>query len=500
MRKFKWISAFSLASVLVSSTAIATSCSLFGLTEKLNNPIPKGDSNIPRSENSENSNEQPKKQKVTSFEYKGITYRINEEDNLSNIKTTYEMIMDETDLINAIIDPNEYDKVTNLNDHWFPTIARLSQIIRGLNVLDQDGYLLLNNEKNSVKITYNQYKRVVEMAKTIFDNRTSKLEEKLKSWKGKTNDLRESHGRDFVKNIYHKYEGNSRDEIYSKMYTYGKPSRQPYLDVYDPDNFIGTSAKEENHNFNTINSKRYRTPSVIWKLNRAFVGTGSITYPYKDRIDNEMFLSREFYEKTLDSENESLDVDWLDWLYATKTSALALQLPQFNLLKTYLDVLYTLTIAKFDENQKFKDNAQNNGLYYKLVDFESALLDYMKLENVLGITAKPTAAINLQLFPGGSNYRMYFTDFRDTYKWAYNQYMNFVYPLLAKLDSAINRAIKFNETFAKNRRDKYEMIWANIQTVDEIPPPRVLNENEINRKYDEVLNKLKNKFEIKVSG
>lgn len=469
----------------------ATSCSLI---YKLDNPIPETPKDIEKpNTNPSTKPKEPNKPIVETlkvdksiFKYNNQEYKVGVEDILlasSKPKATLEVANDETKVAKLFPDIEDYDKVNNLTDYVFPTIANASIFIRTL--LPE---LLKNN--------YDDFKLLFNKVKNTLDTRINEYEKYLKLWRGRIEALRVRHGSDLVGADYPQYGS------YSKMKPFGRPSNVPYMLKYHPDNFIGVDLHTEGYNTNQwADGTKKRVPSIIWKLNRAFTGSGSDVWrPNGERIDSEMFLSREFYEKTIDKSTEELDVDWLDWLYANNSSALALQYPQLMMLKHYLNVIDIVINGNWDVNLSFAENAIANKLYAALYKYEDALLEYMKLENILGITVKPNAKVNLQMFPGGNSYlNKYSVDFRDSYKWAYSQYEDFVYPLLAKLDSSVNRANKFNTAFVDNakRAEKYKMIWANIKFIDEVNEPYKLTNNQVDTQYAKQLLWLENNLNVK---
>ncbi|MBU4693433.1 hypothetical protein KQ878_00845 [Mycoplasma zalophidermidis] len=254
--------------------------------------------------------------------------------------------------------------------------------------------------------------------------------------------------------------------------------------------------------FNTY----YSTPNIRWRFDREFTTDSSF-----EKSKNELLFSKLFYEqqdgfkvKKVSDNNENkpgsfenpipnIKLDFIDYLYLSNTKNIMMQSVQYRLLVAYLEFMeFMLASTKgikgegvYDNTLSLKDIFIKN---YEIINkYEQALLDYLKLDYIMGLTLDD----KLLMFPGNSAQEREF-DFRDTYKWALKQYEYVVSPIKFTMGGTEWERTKknFYGAFDKNeaRMPYYRVAWKNIELVDEVKRPTLIdNSLEANERMRNVI-------------
>ncbi|UUD34818.1 hypothetical protein NPA07_03275 [Mycoplasmopsis caviae] len=452
-------------------------------------PNKKNPSNVDESTNPNVNNNPDRgytKPTENPFEYNGIKYNIANEDtyDLNTINYADDLLKNDAKVFKSWIPKKKDYELEDLWSAFFPTIARISNYIRALDPYHTT--MMSHSKDNKEVINWVEYHTMV-----------TKILDILKA--SELNDLFKN-GETFIGKFFNAqaddwYEMNKKDALF----VFGEVVKE-YRDGRKE--FKGFSPLDS-ENRNKSAGVTYAT--LYWKLER--------TLNIKSRFDkNELFLWREFYGKKLDPKKHLLDMCFIDWNISNNTSSFGMQIVQWNMLIKYLEfckkvsesVLPNNTTGISDESKSLKDNIDSSGLQSIVEDLEKALLDYLKLEQILGFCAEPKREqIDLQMFPGGSEYKGEFngnpitTDFRDTYRWAHYQYHKVIAPMWTMIDNHRVMKSHLEKNFVESYKDKYEMIWANIKHVDNIEKPYVISEEEAIAKWNLITKEFKDKFNWK---
>ncbi|MBY7704010.1 hypothetical protein JIY74_27535 [Vibrio harveyi] len=142
-------------------------------------------------------------------------------------------------------------------------------------------------------------------------------------------------------------------------------------------------------------------------------------------FNNELFLSKEFFEKDpkrYDPSTMRLVGDTFDQILRNKIKVYAMQKVQLDLLLAFLELQQALTDSNLisDENKTLEEQFNSSGIMLKIKTFHDKTLEYLKVKQLVGFTLTDVYSdeVGLQLFPGTGYYEKYPTDFRATYKFA----------------------------------------------------------------------------------
>ena len=484
MRKSKLLWLSGIIPTVITTPLVAVSCFWDPIPKpKPNKPSqPKPGPNPTPNPGTENG-ELPE---AKEFSYDGQTYKIAKEDNIDKNALYYadEVLKNNAEAFKKMLPKAKEYEINNLNEYQFPTIAKLSQFIRSLDPYNRN--YIFNNEREKRSISSQEYNQLISKIIKIleeydYDNLFNQKKENI------------------IKELWGRHYADWRDFCSNNKKSFGH------------ENSNGTyeekSAKDKGYNFKHHKNKLYRTPTILWKLNRDIDAERGFT--------NEMFLSRQFYEKTLNPDEELIDNDVLDYMYSNTIKAFAMQKPLFNMLIAYLRLLkamsngihmdYTLTGSErekmikengsiVDKTKTLEENMESSGIYDLISKFEMATIEYLKLSYLLGFTAAEGNNPSLQMFPGGTNYK-YPIDFREAYAWAYYQYHRIIQPLRMNLDKRIDVLNTFNAAFNKaSEKHYYDMIWANIKKVQNLDKPHLISQSEAKAKFELLIQEFSKKF------
>ncbi|MCS4537165.1 hypothetical protein NXS15_03435 [Mycoplasma sp. CSL7475-4] len=513
-KKIKWL----LSGAGLSVVPVMTSSCIWSHYDE---PIPKPDESKKtqtiaiREKNKDDADEKHNEvevRDVRQFSYNGMTFNVAPEDTYDANKRYYADMVLENDASEFKKFLNSYGDywITNLNEYDFPTLVDVSRYVRSLVVKKGDGIKYSSADERN--ISAKEYNALITKLLEILDvsgdfdfkkeeNREQKISYVL--------------NKDDAIGILNDWLITDRASLFSKHYddwlkimgdnvSFGRKKIEfgsPY--------WYEISAKDEDAKVKNINGKKKKVPSAVWKLNRDIY--------LRNMFDNEMFLSRAFYAKTL-AENEIINNDWIDWLYLNDSSVLAMQVPQYRLLVAYLRLMKKLTDSinfvavddeaenakKIKENGSIVDKSKNlelnildSGTYALIEEYEKALLDYLALEHAMGFMGREDHNPNLQLFGGGTNYG-YKVDYRDTYKWAKKQYEEFVLPLKVGLGNATwasSSSSSYNKRFNNPQTiEKYKLIWADIKEVDGVERPQLITIELARERLGKIINLFNDKF------
>ncbi|QJR43943.1 MAG3960 family lipoprotein [Mycoplasma miroungirhinis] len=520
--KIKWLLSMSLGSTLLVLPLTTTACFFDHFDKPIPKPKKEEPSEPPKPNNPPKDNIETKQESnevVNEFSYDGMKFKIAKEDTFDKTKKYYADMVLENDAFVFKTFLNTFGDywINNLNEEDFPTLVDVSRYVRSL-VVDNKGFMSRSNEdKNSISAKeYNKLiTKLLEIldVKETYDLSNDKNKDKKISYAFNHDSAFDTLKRFYISrnNSYFNRLWNDWFQTMEENNTFGRKVIDNYM--YDKDiHYSEISAKDSDAPETDIKGKRYKVPSVAWKLNRDI---------YLDNMfNNDMFLSRAFYEKSL-NKDQALNNDWIDWLYLNDSSVLAMQVPQYKLLVAYLRLMKKLTdsinFETVDDEDKLKEAIKNNGSIVdgkisfeenlinsgisQLIDkYEKALLDYLALEHVMGFTAREDHDPNLQLFGGGTNYQ-YKVDYRDTYKWAKRQYEEFLLPFKFGLGNAIwaqSSSSSYQELFNNPQTiKKYELIWANIKAVDKIDKPELISKDLAKQRLNQIKSLFKNQFKWK---
>lgn len=435
-----------------------------------------------------NSDQNNKKPKI--FSYNGITYKIIDEDNINptNVYYANQVLENNSQEFKALLPKAEDYKIKNwTSDKYFPTIALLSQFVRNLEHYDvktNSSLFMLKDKNSNTRINAEEYHKLVSKTLDILKDQ-KELKEVLYDEKEVVSSNKQA-SIDVIKAFII---GNKRDDPENKMNNYwGKLEPNP------KDSFgysFGYYWKEipftANGDISTnINGKIYSVPTGLWLTNRLFQ-LGS-------QFKNELFLSKEFFEKDetrFDPKKQHLHLEnaFLEYDYRNKLRVYGMQKDLWDMLVAFLELQVALTDKNSvkDQEKTLEQNFEILKIFEKISTYEDSLLKFMQLSELLGFTPDLKANPSLQLFPGSANYP-FPVDYRQAYKWAWNEYHHIVQPLAIKLFSINTVKIKFNNAFINENKKYYDFIWKNIKEVDGVEEPYVLNESIAKQKYDNLIN------------
>ncbi|QBF34451.1 hypothetical protein EG856_00705 [Mycoplasmopsis phocirhinis] len=462
----------------------------------------------------------PQLEQVREYNYQGMIFKIASEDSFEDKQFYADMVLanDAQEFKNLIPKYQDY-WIRNLLEEDFKTLVDISRYVRNveydktfayaqndkrnisaqefnalitklLEILDQQQYYDFNSKQNAdVKITH----------LFNYDNAHSVLQNWYQSTPYK------AHYDDFL-SLYEGSETFGR-KLITKNIIAG-------LEFDDTITYEEIKVKDADAPRSNVGGKIVKYNSALWKLNRDI--------NLNNMFDNEMFLSRAFYEKSL-AQDEIIGNDWIDWTFLNDSSVLAMQLPQYKMLVAYLRLMKKLTdsinfnveendseeakAAKIkqngsivDDNKTLIQNLLDSGIATLIDKYEKALLDYLALEHLMGFMSEEKNDPNFQLFPGGSNYT-YKVDYRDSYKWAKQQYEDFVLAFRFGFGQAIwasSSSSSYNERFNNPKTlAKYELIWDNIKRVDNIDKPRLISPQQAQNNLDRIIKTMRTKFKWK---
>ncbi|WP_429996303.1 MAG3960 family lipoprotein, partial [Mycoplasmopsis bovis] len=151
------------------------------------------------------------------------------------------------------------------------------------------------------------------------------------------------------------------------------------------------------------------------------------------------------YGRKLDPKKYYLEIDVLMLIIWLKAKRYTMQYPLWKMLTTYLELQKALIKKQeWDKEKSLTDNFKKLKLIEKLDSFHDAVLDYMKLGQLVGFT--DDRSNDLYLFPTDVNKEVK-TDFRDAYRWAYYEYHLFIQPMYVALSRGTKEA--FEKAFEK---------------------------------------------------
>ncbi|WP_029513731.1 MAG3960 family lipoprotein [Mycoplasmopsis primatum] len=353
-----------------------------------------------------------------------------------------------------------YYKDFNLNEKYFPTQGNMSYLIRKINLLE------LEKITNDREVLNSVVKNIKEWIADLSNFLNKDLNDTIES-------LYVLHRDDWMKVV-----GEGESWGIKRVDSYGKVA-------WDEVPFLSEK------NINRGSSGKI-IPSVLWRLNRDFDRKG------ENRFDSEMFLSKEFYEKTYDNTKYDLNIDMFDYTYANQVLGVKMQVKLINVLNAYLDFLEILTRKDLvkDANKMLSNILFKNDEFVDRFDkFSKALLEYIKLNKLLGFTVDNGVENTLQLFSGSSNYVTKLgIDFRDAYAWSLDAYHNLV-GAFREVNGEYNYYLRdLNNNFDREYKEKYEFIWKYLKQFDGVDKPEPLSEVIIKDKMKELVKVLKAKF------
>lgn len=280
-------------------------------------------------------------------------------------------------------------------------------------------------------------------------------------------------------------------------------------DLYEDKSWKGTYSWKETpfHKDNKSNNRRFNfgekdggiltIPTGLWYFNRMIEFDGD--------FNNELFLSKEFFEKDpkrYDPSTMRLVGDTFDQILRNKIKVYAMQKVQLDLLLAFLELQQALTDSNLisDENKTLEEQFNSSGIMLKIKTFHDKTLEYLKVKQLVGFTLTDVYSdeVGLQLFPGTGYYEKYPTDFRATYKFAWNQYHKVIQPLMLKFFGSTTTTTDFNQAFNKEPDKKYyDFIWANIKEVDKLDAPHIITKQLAETRFNNFVNYYKQQFNWK---
>ncbi|QVK06982.1 MAG3960 family lipoprotein [Mycoplasma mycoides] len=493
MRKLLFI----LPTILLPTLTVTSCSSWFKLPRKTPTSYTKNP------DHKDNLNKDDKKEIIKNFSYNGITYNLNQEDNINpeNVYFANEVLENDAKQFKSYIPDYKkyfYSSVKNpfkqpepdlTADYFsFPTIAKLSQFIRSLehyNVVNSsNSSFMLKDKTTKQQLTSEEYNNLVNkileilkeekyLASVINDE---KIDDGV-SISGKVSEQKES----TLKYVREFLDLKDDDEKAKKNWAYftitdldnGFKEKSSYIEIPFKDSEVTA----------VVQGELKKVPTGLWKYNRIFDFNGN--------FKNEYFLQREFFEKSseFNREKEDLENDFVDYICRNKIKIYAMQKDLWNMLIAYLEFQKAMTTLGnvSDENLSLEDNFKNSKILEAISNFENKLLEYMKLSQLFGWLIDPSKEdLNLQLFPGGTHYS-FETDYRQAYIWAYREYHEIIQPLSREF-TRTNVDSTFNNTFKNPELEKYyDFIWANIKAIDNVDKPYILDESESKTKFNKII-------------
>ncbi|AJM71556.1 MAG3960 family lipoprotein [Mycoplasma yeatsii] len=500
----KLLTIISSSLVVTAPILTVTSCRLFS-----NYKIPKDPNHTQNPDyddpidNGNNNSE-----KVTSFEYEDVKYTIFEEDtaNPSNVYYANQVLVDEANEFKSLI-PNADDyKIEDLAGlELFPTIALLSQYIRSLEHFNVDepikSHFMFKDKDYKTYINSTTHHKLVKQVLDIVNQ-----QKELKAMINDTNvKFSISSKRDFSIDSVRRQLGLPEDPERDDSKLWGISSKK----LNDDGSWTGRYNWEEIpfHKNNKLNNRLYNfgekeltiVPTGLWYYNRIVDFNGN--------FDNDLFLSKEFFEKNTDKYDPNkmrLVGDYFDQILRNKIKVYAMQKSQLDLLLAFLELQQALTDGRLisDENKTLKEQFKSSGITTKIDNFQDKVLEYLKVKQLVGFTLSDDMSndVSLQLFPGTSFYENYETDFRATYRFAWNQYHKVVQPLISGIKSYDIAENDFETKFKKHTNEHskhYKFIWANINHVDKLDAPHVITKQLAETRFNNFVNYYKNQFNWK---
>ncbi|MDQ0567616.1 MAG3960 family lipoprotein [Mycoplasma yeatsii] len=500
----KLLTIISSSLVVTAPILTVTSCRLFS-----NYKIPKDPNHTQNPDyddpidNGNNNSE-----KVTSFEYEDVKYTIFEEDtaNPSNVYYANQVLVDEANEFKSLI-PNADDyKIEDLAGlELFPTIALLSQYIRSLEHFNVDepslSHFMFKDKDDKTYINSTTHHKLVKQVLDIV-NQQNELKKMINDTNAK---FSISSTRNFSIDSIRRQLGLPEDPERDDSKLWGISSKK----LNDDGSWTGRYNWEEipfDKN-NKLNNRLYNfgekeltiVPTGLWYYNRIVDFNGN--------FDNELFLSKEFFEKNTDKYDPSkmrLVGDYFDQILRNKIKVYTMQKSQLDLLLAFLELQQALTDSSLisDENKTLVEQFELSGIRTKIDKFEDKVLEYLKVKQLVGFTLSDDMSddVSLQLFPGTSFYENYETDFRATYRFAWNEYHKVIQPLVTGLLGYNVMKDRFRKNFSNetNKHSKYyEFIWANIKLVDELEAPHLIDKNLANNRFNNFVNYYKTQFNWK---
>ncbi|UWD34765.1 hypothetical protein NX779_03035 [Mycoplasma cottewii] len=497
-----------ISSILVTATPLltVTSCKWFSNYRAPKDPVhPKNPDYDDPIDNGNNNNE-----KVKSFEYEDIKYTIFEEDtaNPSNVYYANQVLENEAKEFKKLIPNAENYKTKDLASRdLFPTIALLSQYIRSLEHFNADepslSHFMFKNKDDKTFINSSTHQQLVKKVLEIVNQ-----QKELKAMIFDTNpDFPIRQLRISSIDSVRKQLGWPEDPDKTDSKLWGKSSR----DLYDDKSWKGTYSWEETpfHKENKSNNRLYNfgknngglliIPTGLWYFNRIIEFDGD--------FNNELFLSKEFFEKDskrYDPSTMRLVGDTFDQILRNKIKVYAMQKVQLDLLVAFLELQQALTDSSLisDENKTLVEQFESSGIITKINKFENKVLEYLKVKQLVGFTLTDvfSGEVGLQLFPGTGYYEKYPTDFRATYRFAWNEYHKVIQPLITGLLGYNVAKDRFRKDFSdetNKHSEHYKFIWANIKEVDKLDAPHVITKQLAETRFNNFVNYYKTQFNWK---
>ncbi|AJQ45453.1 hypothetical protein JM47_02630 [Ureaplasma diversum] len=251
-------------------------------------------------------------------------------------------------------------------------------------------------------------------------------------------------------------------------------------------------------------------PTLLWYLNRVIYGSDKWNTKFKEsNHNNELFLSKLFYEKTLTKDQRQYwDMDFIMYNFMNQSSLLMSSGEQYDLYKAYLE--YLVQLANLNLHQ-IQEKTENNKTVSKeeqyieklsttveqLLALERLALKTLQANHILGFSAATHTNPNLQLFAGNTHLKTP-TNLRAFYMWTANLYNKFIQPLLHKLKEPASRIQRrFKTAFESTNKEKKIMnfIWENLKHTEQndvILPKVITDEWQLNRDYKHIIKKLLN--------
>ncbi|UZK63968.1 lipoprotein [Mycoplasma mycoides subsp. capri] len=452
----------------------------------------------------DNLNKDDKKEIIKNFSYNGITYNLNQEDNINpeNVYFANEVLENDAKQFKSYIPDYKkyfYNQVNNalkldtpdLGAPWFdfPTIAKLSQFVRSLehyNVVNSyNSSFMLKDKTTKQQLTSEEYNNLVNKILEILKNQNNLIKtinDEEVDFSSINNSKNEKVSDQLPSTLEHRkqemgFNDTSSNRNYWGTYTETKLESGAIKKEYSETPLKDSQATA------FLDGSLKQIPVYLWKLKKIFDFNGN--------FKNEYFLQREFFEKSseFNREKQDLNNEISDYFYRNKIKIYAMQKDLWNMLIAYLEFQKAMTTLGnvSDENLSLEDNFRNSKILEAIGNFQNKLLEYMKLSQLFGWLIDPSKEdLNLQLFPGGTHYS-FETDYRQAYIWAYREYHEIIQPLSREF-TRTNVESTFNNTFKNPELEKYyDFIWANIKAIDNVDKPYVLGESEAKTKFNKII-------------
>ncbi|BAW18124.1 hypothetical protein MBVG596_0272 [Mycoplasmopsis bovigenitalium] len=495
MKKIKLLSVAPLALLPLC----ATSCNIYQLfVDKQNRGKVGSGKNgaiiLPDNGNNQGSSGQNKPteevDKTKVFEYNGLKFKLNKEDDFDKNEVFYANDVLEND------SQKIKEKIPKIKDYWVeeiaiqgvPNISYVSRYIRNIDLIKR--YKLSDKEQSVA--SEEQLKTLIKKLKGILEVEP-------------TSNSDDSNSTDIALKILNKtYLKKYLDFYKSKLWLDFKtlnPRNAGHLKgenwpEHQYDSYYSTSPLEKDPNRQLIfmeNGIYYNGYNLRWKLDREYSTDSTFSPDNKDLLFSKLFYEQDPAFKVAYSRNPKegepgsksnpipkLGMDFIDYFIMGNAKSVLMQSVQYNLLKAYLNYLDMMLNDIKDESKTIKE--QLIAKYDVIRKFGEALLEYLKLEHIMGLTIDE----QLFVFPGTDK-----GDFRDTYVWAYKQYEQVILPLTKYLEKAsLNEAL---DTFSNSNPniEYYKVIWKNIEQIDGIKSPALMDKDYSESKLNNILDKFK---------